>query len=225
MPTPNATAPKSRAAAGAALLLTALFTATTEAALIARGSGLIYDDVLDITWTQDADLWGETGTWDEAVAWVEALSFAGFDGWRLASMSVSGGLPTGASVGPASCDSAGEAACRDNELGYMFYFNLGGSSGSDLTGDQGPFSGIQDTYWSGTAFSTVDTFAWDLPFTTGLQALALKSSAFSAWAVHDGDIGAVPLPGTLPLLLAPLLGWLGSRGLGRRRLPAPAAAR
>ena len=38
------------------LLCLVLFSANANAGLIDRGSGLIYDDVLDITWLQDANL-------------------------------------------------------------------------------------------------------------------------------------------------------------------------
>ena len=34
---------------------------TIQAALIDRGNGLIYDDVLDITWLQDAGLVSDSG--------------------------------------------------------------------------------------------------------------------------------------------------------------------
>lgn len=42
------------------------FDSESDAALIDRGGGLIYDDVLDITWLQDASLCGFR-TWDDAV--------------------------------------------------------------------------------------------------------------------------------------------------------------
>ncbi len=47
-----------------ALLLT--FASNASATLIDRGSGLIYDDVLEITWLQEASL-GGFRTWDDAV--------------------------------------------------------------------------------------------------------------------------------------------------------------
>ena len=41
----------------------------TSAALYDRGNGLIYDDVLDITWTQNANING-VDIWANHVAWV-----------------------------------------------------------------------------------------------------------------------------------------------------------
>lgn len=83
-----------------------------HATLIDRGNGLIYDDVLDITWTQIADLVTEL-TWDDAVAFADALEFGGFDDWRLPSMDVNGDTTV------VECNIVSEADCRDNELGYM----------------------------------------------------------------------------------------------------------
>ena len=41
------------------------------AGLIDRGNGMIYDDVQDITWLQDANLAGKNMTWYESMAWAE----------------------------------------------------------------------------------------------------------------------------------------------------------
>jgi hypothetical protein len=81
--------------------------------------------VLDITWTQDANLIMQTDDWDGAVAWADQRIFGGFDDWRLASMSVAAGLPTGRTASVVDCSTATEEDCRDNELGHMFYQNLG----------------------------------------------------------------------------------------------------
>jgi hypothetical protein len=64
-----------------------------QAALIDRGGGFIYDDVLDVTWTQDASLSGPNN-WDDQVAWADALSLfdpvrnVTWDDWQMASISV-----------------------------------------------------------------------------------------------------------------------------------------
>ena len=82
----------------------------TFAALYDRGSGLIYDDVLDITWLQDANYAQTSGydvqditwlqtinqaddingrmTWSEANSWAAQLEYGGYDDWRLASVGV-----------------------------------------------------------------------------------------------------------------------------------------
>ena len=105
-------------------VLLVLFAAPAHAALLDRGNGLIYDDVLDITWSQNANLGGVLINWDNAVSWADGLVFGGFNDWRLASMSVSSGVPTGQTFTIVDCSTATELACRDNELGYMYRYNL-----------------------------------------------------------------------------------------------------
>lgn len=187
-----------------------------SATLVDRGGGLIYDDVLNITWTQNANLWGQTGSWEAAVEWADALVFGGFDDWRLASMSVAGGLPTGSAFSVIDCSTATEAACRDNELGYMHYHNLGGSAGDDLRGSQGPFTNIQFTNWSGTAYPAL-SFAWDFIFGDGSQSLFVKPPPSAAWAVRPGDALAAPAPATGLLLTTGLVSFGLSRRCGRPR--------
>lgn len=70
-------------------LLNRGLSTVSSAILIDRGNGLIYDDVLDITWLQDADA-GGFHFWPDAVVWAAGLVFPlvnGFDDWRLPSMS------------------------------------------------------------------------------------------------------------------------------------------
>jgi hypothetical protein len=48
-----------------------------------------YDDVLDITWTTNANING-IDTWDNQVAWADGFSLGGFDDWRLPSSDING---------------------------------------------------------------------------------------------------------------------------------------
>ena len=66
----------------ATILIFAL-KAPVQANLTDRGSGLIYDDDLNITWLQDANLSGATMSWHAATSWADTLVFHGFDDWRL----------------------------------------------------------------------------------------------------------------------------------------------
>jgi len=187
-------------AVGAVAMGLLLGASAAQAALIDRGNGLIYDDVLNITWTQNANLWGQTGTWQEAVDWADQLVYQGYDDWRLASMSVAGGLPTGSAraLEVVNCGTATEPNCRDNELGYMFYQNLMGMPLDNLTGDQAFFTDIQDMYWSGT--ESEDPLGvndvWNFNFFNGDQGEIDKvlSLPSAAWAVHAGDVAAGPPP-------------------------------
>jgi len=201
-----------------------------NATLIDRGGGLIYDDVLDITWTQDANLCVALGNcpgglfvmqWDTAVDWADKLVFGGFEDWRLASVSRAGGLPTGGADAVVVCLTATELVCRDNELGYMYYHNLGGTFPDNLTGDQGLIQNIQALgYWSGTENPSA-TFprAWGYSFFSGVEFNEGKGVNRAAWAVRPGDVLVrVPEPSTLLLLAA----GLASLGFGRRRSQARA---
>jgi hypothetical protein len=62
---------------------------STKAGLIDRGNGLIYDNVLDVTWAQDIALSSTLGAphifnWYGAKAWVDQLVYRGYDDWRVA---------------------------------------------------------------------------------------------------------------------------------------------
>jgi hypothetical protein len=191
-----------------------LIAGRADAALIDRGTGMIYDTVLNITWLQDANLAatnsfgvpgaGSNMTWYTAERWIAAINAAhykGFSDWRLPYISVEAGAgPFDGS--PVDCSLATELACRDNEYGYMYYHNLGGKTGDNLNGNQGPFTNIQPIYWSGTRYNS--TIAWDFfPF-SGFQGLGINGTHLLAgWAVRPGDDPALPEPSSGVLLGPP----------------------
>jgi hypothetical protein len=158
-----------------------------------------YDDVLDITWVTNGALSTKV-SWQPQVDWAANLNYLGYDDWRLASMAVSAGLPTGAAPSVVSCNSATELACRDNEMGYMFYQNMGGTIGDTLTGNQTVdgvlLSNVQGGYWSGTEYATDPAGAWFFTFIAypgGHYGVDIrKGSGFSGWAVRDGDVQENP---------------------------------
>jgi hypothetical protein len=111
-----------------------LLLAPAQAALLDRGNGMIYDDVLNLTWLQDtryAFTIGLTGydytddfnrhynsvdpygrmIWAQAMSWTAQLNYGGYTDWRL---------PTS--------DKVGGYNHSDSELGYMYYVNLGNSA-------------------------------------------------------------------------------------------------
>ena len=112
----------------------------TEATLINRGNGLVYDTVDNISWTQDANIPGFK-TWADQKTFAENLVLAGFDDFRLPTL---------------------------DELTSL-YAQLPGIPGSNKTGAQGPFVHIQDGYWSATERDTSTAFVFgfsrgDQPF-------------------------------------------------------------
>ena len=204
--------------------LTCLFLACTslhsQAALYDRGNGLIYDDVLDITWLQDANYSGTIGAtpwyhygtmnYENAKNWTENLDIYGYSDWRLPS---AGENP---SMGWYSFES---------ELGHMFYNNLGNIPGPIIntsfvdgsTGQIIEFQNIKnDFYWLDEV--SFEDRAWSFKMQAGKMIdYAAQTSGFNLWPVHDGDIAtssdltAVPVPASAFLFGSALLGLMVRR--------------
>jgi hypothetical protein len=179
------------------------FTSPAYATLIDRGGGLIYDDDLNITWLQNADLVGKT-IWGDAMGEAEWLTYydsvrnVTYDDWRL---------PTALNQdGSGPCTGLN---CTGSEMGHLYYTELGNVAGGPLT-NTGPFKNLQPGYWSGTEYSANPIGAWIFVFDNGYQNVCLKSiPGLYVWAVRDGDV--VPEPATMLLLGSGLIGLWGAR--------------
>ena len=152
-------------------------------ALYDRGNGLIYDDVLHITWMQDANYAQTSGYaaanavgalyststniqadgrmgWDAAKTWAAQLSYGGYDDWRLASANLmNASSPCQADDG--SCDIG--ANNTTGELGNMFYNNLGNLGLVDTNGnpqDHGVTNSSFTDGNSGASVSIVNVQNW-----------------------------------------------------------------
>ncbi len=193
-----------------------------NATLWDRGGGLIYDDVLDVTWLQNANygagsvyddgLSNSDGlmSWDNANDWAESLVFQGYDDWRLPNTSFSVVIMPG------------DETPNDYELDYMFYNNLGGVEysfpGTSFTdsssGEVRDFTGLTpDLFWLNnggyTAFDFSDGREYIIAILPGGPL-----PEFKAWALRNGDSSPVFEPSTIVLMG---LGLVGLAGFGRRK--------
>lgn len=130
-----------------ALVLAVGLSGTVQAALHDRGGGLVYDDVLNITWLQDANYAQTSGydadggmAWDNAVTWATDLAYydsvrnVTYTDWRLPTMSPVDGLSfnnlfrnNGTSDAGFNISATGTlyAGSTASEMAFMYYQNLG----------------------------------------------------------------------------------------------------
>jgi hypothetical protein len=155
-----------------------------HALLIDRGTGMIYDTELGITWLQDANYARTSGydddglmNWFDATDWAANLEYGGLSNWRLP-------------FTPATTiDSIGYF--NEGEMAHLYY-----DEGISYSAP-GPFVniGTEDSftnqqYWTQSHFINYPNTVWDFQFGTGRQGATVESSPINlSWAVHDGDFG------------------------------------
>ena len=156
-----------------------LFSSTVHAALILKGQGtsthgtynLIYDDDLDITWY---DFTNAGDTWDNQVAWADALSvdFGGniFEDWRLPA--TVDGIADSAEDWGDDGTTTGGLNITTSEMGHLYFTELGNLAIRDTSGNErdwsivalkntGDFQNLEEAdYWSSTEYAADTSLAW-----------------------------------------------------------------
>jgi len=187
------------------------FTVASGASLYDRGNGLIYDDVLDITWMQDANYAKTSGYSSDgrllflsgAELWAKNLTYGGFDDWRLPVIDVLNN-----SFSYSGTDWGFNGTTHNNELAYLWYVTLRNTPAFSTTGNAqtsiintGPFINIVHNYYflsdlNGIIYPAKSGWVFDMG--SGGEGLGSGGLGY-AIAVRDGDVTDVPEPS--PLIL------------------------
>lgn len=109
-----------------------------QASLYDRGGGLLYDDVLNVTWLQDANYaktsgfspngvfkGSEAANWAATLVYHDSVRNVNFDDWRLPTVSPIGGSWDFQFSSNGSTDWGPNNRSPKNELSYMYFVNLG----------------------------------------------------------------------------------------------------
>ena len=196
-----------------------------------------YDTTLDITWLADANATGTWATANTWAADLDVNGITGWrlpTNTPLNGSSYSTTFSNNGTTdrGTATTTTNGsDGGWRDgmgnpvSEMGHMFYVTLGNlgvclpnGSGSSTSCDTQSGSGLSNTadflniqsaagYWSGSEVSSGS--GWLFSFNDGNQNILNKGVAQFAWAVHSGDVSAVPVPAAVWLFGSGLLAMLG----------------
>jgi hypothetical protein len=209
--------------AGGMIFAMAMLAGSASAAIVDRGGGMLYDDVLRVTWLQDANFARTSGysvdgrmAWPDAKVWAENLVFGGFSDWRLARNSPVNGVTWNHDYSVDGLTDFGYNITSPNsELAYMFHVNLGLKSRyAPVTSADQPDFGVfrngtmggaadvglvknleSDAYWSGTLVErSQGSEAWAFATGIGNQGTGNFGANFFSWAVRDGDVAIIPLP-------------------------------
>ena len=178
--------------------------------------------------------------WTAANTWAANLSYAGYNDWRLPTMTDTG-APGCVAFANSGTDCGYNVDTAFSEMAHMYHNNLGLKSGEDASGNfqadfgvfgNGTYNGtdtssygendvglVQNlqayTYWSGVPYAPDPTLgAWLFLSSDGVQFISNQNDELYAWAVRAGDVTAnntVPAPAPLWLIGSGLMALIGWR--------------
>lgn len=201
----------------ATIVIMLFLTSTTQAELHDRENGMIYDDVQNITWLQDANLpaseqFGistivDDGSrhslngygirmdekhvgrmnWQTALDWIKAMNSSN------EGKGYKGFNDWHLWTVPDAAESCYGKNCTDSELSNLYKTLKSNKDFSILnitSTDFNLFKHIQSAgYWSGVSYSHMNSSAWTFYISDGRQVRNHKdSSQLYVWAVRSGDI-------------------------------------
>jgi hypothetical protein len=230
------------------LILAFGMTAAAQATLTDNGDGTVTQTRIDgsmLMWLKDSNYAQTSGydtdglmLWNEAQSWIASLNSAnylGYDDWRLPdalpvngsaydySLSYDGSTDFAYNI---STPGSAYPGSTENEMAYMFYYELGNLGPYDDAGNSQPNWGLTNTglftnlqpghYWSDSECTGYGSYnAFFFHFNDGIQAMGYEYDTGHpgfAWAVRPA-----PEPSGILLLGMGLSGLTGLAGLRRWR--------
>lgn len=187
---------------------------SASAALHDCGGGLIYDDVLDVTWLQDVSdtttgavldgagqiSWADAQAHVDALVYYDALRDVNWTDWRLPRVLPQNGVSLDMTDLPdGSTDQGYNITSPKSEFSHLFYVTLGNIGQKDVSGglfppgwglsNTGPFQNLQaGGYWYQTEHPSNSANALTFGMGNGHQANRVKSDGRFIWALRDGNV-------------------------------------
>lgn len=214
-----------------ALLFSVGLIGNSQATLLDRGNGMVYDTDQDLTWLKDTNIAKTRGHGNdgklhvtEVMDWVNSFEYAGYSDWRLPEFDLQACYNSAIFIDEFQCltddTSTGEITFMHNQiLGNSFWLNRNNARDCpDLftsangclvnTGADGvAFDNFTpDFYWVTNVSNPGVTFSFNPADGSHHENWGDFADAY-AWLVRTGDVAAaVPEPRMLLLLAAGLIG-------------------
>lgn len=151
-------------------VLLGLNAATAQAALFDRGGGLIYDNVLNVTWLQDANYaktsgydadgkmdWTSANNWAANLVYHDSVRNVDYSDWRLPEVAPVNGISFNYNLSNnGSTDRGYNITSSQHELAYMYSVNLALKSQFNSSGvaqsdygifGNGTWNGVNQNSW------------------------------------------------------------------------------